>query len=83
MSPTSSAATATSSPTSTTTSASSSLPNAFSQLGPGVAWYDLDGDGHEDLIVGTGRSGTLAWFRNDGRQACGRPPRASPRRRET
>jgi hypothetical protein len=44
------------------------LPNAFSQLGPGVAWDDLDGDGHEDLIVGTGRSGTLAWFRNDGRR---------------
>jgi hypothetical protein len=44
------------------------LPNAFSQLGPGVAWDDLDGDGHEDLIVGTGKSGTLAWFRNDGRR---------------
>ncbi|HEY6107588.1 MAG TPA: CRTAC1 family protein, partial [Gemmatimonadales bacterium] len=35
---------------------------------PGVAWDDLNGDGHEDLIVGTGRSGTLAWFRNDGRR---------------
>jgi hypothetical protein len=42
------------------------LPNAFSQLGPGVAWDDVDGDGHEDLIVGAGRTGTLAWFRNDG-----------------
>lgn len=45
-----------------------SLPNSFSQLGPGVAWDDLDGDGREDLIVGTGKSGTLAWFRNDGRR---------------
>jgi hypothetical protein len=40
------------------------LPNAFSQLGPGVAWYDVDGDGWEDLLVGAGRSGRLAWFVN-------------------
>lgn len=42
------------------------LPNSFSQLGPGVAWDDIDGDGDEDLLVGAGRTGTLAWFRNDG-----------------
>jgi hypothetical protein len=42
------------------------LPNAFSQLGPGVAWSDLDGNDREDLIIGAGRTGTLAWFRNDG-----------------
>jgi hypothetical protein len=42
------------------------LPNAFSQLGPGIAWDDVDQDGREDLIVGAGRTGTLAWFRNDG-----------------
>jgi hypothetical protein len=42
------------------------LPNAFSQLGPGVAWDDVDQDGRDDLIVGAGRTGTLAWFRNDG-----------------
>ncbi|HEV2670829.1 MAG TPA: VCBS repeat-containing protein, partial [Gemmatimonadales bacterium] len=40
------------------------LPNAFSQLGPGVAWEDADGDGREDLFVGTGRSGRLAYFHN-------------------
>jgi hypothetical protein len=42
------------------------LPNSFSQLGPGVAWSDLDGDGKEDLIVGAGRTGRIAWFRNTG-----------------
>lgn len=40
------------------------LPNAFSQLGPGVAWYDVNRDGWEDLLVGSGRSGHLAWFVN-------------------
>lgn len=44
------------------------LPNAFSQLGPGVAWYDVDRNGWEDLLVGTGRSGRLAWFVNQGGQ---------------
>ncbi|MFN2316596.1 MAG: VCBS repeat-containing protein, partial [Gemmatimonadales bacterium] len=41
------------------------LPNALSQLGPGVAWFDLDRDGSEDLIIGTGQGGRLAVFRND------------------
>jgi len=43
------------------------LPNALSQLGPGVAWHDLDGDGWEDLIVGSGKGGPLAAYRNDGK----------------
>jgi hypothetical protein len=41
------------------------LPNALSQLGPGVAWFDYDRDGDEDLLVGAGRGGRLGVFRND------------------
>jgi len=42
------------------------LPNSFSRLGPGVAWVDFDGDGREDLIVGAGRTGRIAFFHNTG-----------------
>ena len=40
------------------------LPNALSQLGPGVSWFDVDRDGSEDLIVGTGKGGQLGIFKN-------------------
>jgi hypothetical protein len=40
------------------------LPNRFSQLGPGVSWIDVDGDGREDLVIGTGRGGRLAVLKN-------------------
>ncbi|HXI51784.1 MAG TPA: VCBS repeat-containing protein [Candidatus Saccharimonadales bacterium] len=40
------------------------LPRRLTRLGPGVAWFDLDGDGFEDLIIPTGRGGTLACYRN-------------------
>src|SRR6185369_11486152 len=33
--------------------------------GPGVAWFDLDQDGKEDLIVGAGRGGVLGRFQVD------------------
>ncbi|MEW6161333.1 MAG: CRTAC1 family protein, partial [Verrucomicrobiota bacterium] len=41
------------------------LPNRLSQLGPGVCWHDLDGDGWDDLFIGSGRGGKLAIFRNN------------------
>src|SRR5256884_3597963 len=41
------------------------LPNRLSQLGPGVAWFDLDGDGRDDLIVASGKGGKLAAYHND------------------
>jgi enediyne biosynthesis protein E4 len=42
------------------------LPFKLSQLGPGVAWFDLDGDGHDDLIIGSAFGGAPALFRSDG-----------------
>ena len=43
------------------------LPNRFSQSGPGVAWVDVDRDGREDLVVGTGRSAGVTVLRNTDR----------------
>src|SRR5262249_35168045 len=41
------------------------LERKLSQLGPGVAWIDFDGDGWDDLVIGTGKGGSAAFFRND------------------
>ena len=43
------------------------LSKRLSRLGPGVAWADVDGDGWEDLVIGSGKGGALAVYRNDGR----------------
>jgi hypothetical protein len=42
------------------------LPNRMSRLGPGVSWFDIDGDGLDDLIIGTARDGAMGIFRNLG-----------------
>jgi hypothetical protein len=43
------------------------LPKKLSQLGPGIAWGDIDGDGWDDLVIGSGKGGRLAGYRNDGK----------------
>ncbi len=48
------------------------LHKKLSQLGPGVAWYDLNGDGHDELIIGSGKGGKLAVFRSDGKGGLSR-----------
>lgn len=52
------------------------LPHKLSQLGPGIAWFDLDGDGWEDLIISSGRGGRLAVFKNN--HNGGFVPRSAP-----
>lgn len=43
------------------------LPAGLSRLGPGVSWFDLNGDGWDDLIIGGGKGALLAIYQNDGR----------------
>lgn len=47
------------------------LPNRLSQLGPGVTWCDLNGDGNDDLIVGSGAGGAPGVFLGDGKGGFG------------
>ena len=42
------------------------LPKRLSQFGPGVSWFDVNGDGHDDLIIASGQGGELAVFYGDG-----------------
>ena len=42
------------------------LPRKLSERGPGITWFDFNGDGWEDLIIGAGKGGKLGVFRNNG-----------------
>ena len=44
-----------------------SLPKKLSQLGPGVTWADLHGEGHDDLLIGSGKGGLMGGWQNDGK----------------
>jgi len=48
------------------------LPRKLSQLGPGAAWADLDGDGWDELIIGSGKGGRLE------AALCSRRPNSAP-----
>jgi hypothetical protein len=39
------------------------LPGRLSQLGPGITWTDLDGDGRAELLVGAGKGSRIAVLR--------------------
>lgn len=41
------------------------LPRRLSRMGPGVAWYDFNSDGWEDLIVTAARDGKFAILASD------------------
>lgn len=43
------------------------LPRRLSRLGPGIGWADVDGDGFEDLVMGSGKGAPGAYLRNDGK----------------
>jgi enediyne biosynthesis protein E4 len=45
------------------------LPRRLSRLGPGLSWYDANGDGWDDLVVTAARGGQLTLFLNEGGQA--------------
>ena len=43
-----------------------SLPRKLSDAGPGITWLDFNGDGYDDLCVGTGLNGAVGLLRNSG-----------------
>ncbi len=59
------------------------LPRRLSGLGPGVGWMDVDGDGLDDAVVGGGRGGAMAVFRNTGKGAFEPLPAVAAARDQT
>ncbi len=49
------------------------LPNKLSQLGPGVAWGDVDGDGDADFFLGGAAGSAGRLYFNEGARADGKP----------
>lgn len=47
------------------------LSQSLSNLGPGVAWLDLNGDHRDDLVIGSGRGGGVGFYKNDGQGGLG------------
>ncbi|MBI4664297.1 MAG: VCBS repeat-containing protein [Verrucomicrobia bacterium] len=41
------------------------LLRKLSQLGPGAAWFDINDDGWDDVIIGSSRGGTMSVYLND------------------
>ncbi len=42
------------------------MPYKRSHRGPGISLWDIDGNGWDDIVIGAGRGGTMAIYRNDG-----------------
>lgn len=41
------------------------LPYKWSNLGPGVTWCDFNNDGWDDLVIPSGKGGSIAVFQNE------------------
>lgn len=48
------------------------LPRNLGQAGPGVAWFDVNRDGWDDLLVGSGKGAPLTVFLNQNGQSFSR-----------
>jgi enediyne biosynthesis protein E4 len=55
------------------------LSRRMSQLGPGITWSDLDGDGWDDLLIAAGKGGSMTIFLNQQGRAFQPLKRPSPK----
>jgi enediyne biosynthesis protein E4 len=57
------------------------LPWRLSQSGPGIAWFDVNSDGWDDVLIGSGKGGALQAFLNNRKGGFDRqagPPFSQP-----